>query len=255
MAFPIGFVQSNNANTASSVSTLPCAYNNPNNSQSLLVAQVAWLAATGDVQSISDSAGNSYTAASPVIHGSTSSMRVFYCTSCLPIASNTVTAVLTAAATGVGVAVGEWQGISGTAGTGPFDVQVSATAATGTAASSGNVTTTYPNELLIGLGNCTTTTLSAVGSGFTQRVLNTTNVNLLIEDQYVTSVGSYAGTFTITATDPWIAQLITFKLFNPFALNNPFITTSPEPYVVLRGDGTTVSQDATNRSVTVPPIY
>lgn len=253
MATSSFFVQSNSANTASSASTLTCAFNSPNVSGDLLFVHIVWLASTGDVVSVTDTAGNVYFPVSAVIHGSTASMRDFYAPVCLASASNTVTVTLTAAATGVGIAVGEWNGISGPL---PLDVQVSAFAATGTSASSGNVNTTYANDLLIGSGTCTTTTLSAVGAGFTSRVLATTNVNLLLEEQYATLAGSNAATFTITATDPWIAQLSAFKVAT-FQNRNavPFITTSPEPYVVLRGDGTTVSQDSTQRSVTVPPVY
>jgi hypothetical protein len=88
----------------------------------------------------------------------------------------------------------------------PFDQASVASSATTTILNSGPVTTTAPDEVLIGWGY--SLGLAAPGSGFVARDLFNGN---LVEDQVVSSVGSYSA--TASATDPtWVMQLATFKI-------------------------------------------
>lgn len=83
-------------------------------------------------------------------------------------------------------------------------------------ANSGNVTTTSPSEVLIGLGqNVSAFTTYTAGSGYTKRAESGTNPPtndvLVLEDQNVSSIGTYAATATWGTPVQWGQALITFK--------------------------------------------
>ncbi len=73
----------------------------------------------------------------------------------------------------------------------PVDKTVSG-AGTGTTSNSGSVTTTNPNDLLVG-ANYVTTHSTGPGTSFTQRVITNPDGSIL-EDRIVTTTGSYNAT-------------------------------------------------------------
>ena len=82
----------------------------------------------------------------------------------------------------------------------------SSTAGNGNALDSGATTTAHPHDLLVGLA-ASSGSLSA-GTGYTMRVGPTYS---LIEDQEVTSAGSYHATATATANPMWTMRIVALK--------------------------------------------
>ena len=75
-------------------------------------------------------------------------------------------------------------------------------------ANSGPVTTTSPNELLVGASMVAVAT-TAPGAGWTARLFTSPDGDL-IEDQVAGPVGTYSATATVQ-TGPWVMQLVGFR--------------------------------------------
>jgi hypothetical protein len=90
-----------------------------------------------------------------------------------------------------------------------LDVKVAAIG-TGTAVSSGSVTTTNANDLLVG-ADMVVYNYAAAGTGYTARVISTPNSDLA-EDRVVTTTGSYSATATQTSSGGWLMQLAAFRM-------------------------------------------
>jgi hypothetical protein len=102
------------------------------------------------------------------------------------------------------VRVLEYSGLSTTS---PLDVTAGA-AGTGTSASSGAATTTVANELIFAAG-MTSTRYTGAGTGFSARIITTTDADLA-EDKIVSSAGSYSAAAPVTSSK-WVMQMVTFK--------------------------------------------
>lgn len=89
----------------------------------------------------------------------------------------------------------------------PFDQQASATG-TSTTPSSGNVTTSQVDELLVGL--CGHAGAFSAGSGFTVRLVGT-QVTSEFQDRIVQAAGSYASDGTVSPLGVWTMCLATFR--------------------------------------------
>jgi chitodextrinase len=103
------------------------------------------------------------------------------------------------------IRIAEYSGLDTSA---PFDVAQGAIG-TGTALSTGNITTATANELLVA-GNEIGHTTTAPGAGFTQRLITSPNSHIL-EDRIVTTAGSYSATATQNISGFWIIQVVAFK--------------------------------------------
>ena len=152
---------------------------------------------------LSDSRGNTYTAATArQTWGNNWSAQVFYAANIIG-GSNTVTATFGTAITSFGIVyVHEYSGL---ATVNPVDVTASAIG-TSAAMSSGAVTTTNANDLLFAAG-ASDNTVTQAGTGFTTRL---TGFGNLTEDRVVTTTGSYAGTARQNGT-AWVMQLVAFR--------------------------------------------
>ena len=143
-----------------------------------------------DLQSISDSLGNTYAL---VVNGIASSNAVHYVAVALdsPPGVDTVTVTFTGALPSAGSDLMMME-YSGLALANAFDVTNHATGMT-TAMSSGTIVTHAANELILGYAEGTGTT---AGAGFTQRASQTGN---LTEDKIVSAIGQYDATATATS--------------------------------------------------------
>jgi len=169
---------------------------------------------TGTISSVTDNKGNSYTVAAPLTRDTANSQAVYYAKNIATGAGNTVvTVTFNASVPYPDIRVVEYSGLDKVS---PLDVSKSATG-TGTAPSSGAVTTTNANDMIFGAG-LTATRFTAAGSGFTSRVI-TADGNIA-EDKNVATVGSYTATGTATS-GKWIMQLVALKADNPVADTTP----------------------------------
>jgi hypothetical protein len=117
--------------------------------------------------------------------------------------ANTVTVTMNGAVSFFIIGVLEY---SGMATSSPVDVTVSNTGSGTVTATTGPVSTTNANDLLIGGFSMIDGASAAVT--YTSRIVQYT---LLVEDLIVSSTGSQTATGTSASTNGWAAQLVAFK--------------------------------------------
>ena len=189
-------------NQVTSGSSASAAFSQVNTAGDLIVAYVVW--DNLDSVSMSDSNGNTYTAATVrQSFGDNWSAQVFYAP-ILAGGSNTVTATFSTPIASFGIVyVHEYSGL---AAVNPVDVSASGIGASA-AMSSGAVMTTHANDLLFAAG-ASDNAVTKAGSGFTTRL---TGFGNLTEDRVVTTAGSYAGTAKQNGSQ-WVMQLVAFRV-------------------------------------------
>ena len=177
------------------------AFSSANTAGNLIVVYAIW-SNTGSV-TVSDSRGNTYaTAASRTTWGGTSSSQVFYARN-IPAGTNTVTVThATAVNSFSALYIHEYSGIDKV---NPVDVTGSATG-TGSAMTSGLVTTTNAEDLLFAAG-ASSAKVTAGATGYTTRSSAFGNRT---QDRRVTATGSYNATGTQNG-NAWVMQLVAFR--------------------------------------------
>ena len=124
---------------------------------------------TSTVQSVTDSAGNSYSLAIGPTSGTGLQQSIYYAAN-IAGGSNTVTVTFSQAAAYPDVRILEYRGVTA------LDVTAGASGSSASA-SSGTATTTSANELIFG-ANTVATGNEAAGSGFTSRIITTPDGDL-----------------------------------------------------------------------------
>lgn len=193
------------------------------NAADLIVCKAAWSDNTTTVSAVADTKGNTYTQVtnSPkTIAGL--SVAMYYAQNILAAlaGANTTTLTLTASPTTKKLECLEY---SGAPTSGALDASVGATG-TGTAISSGNVTSTVTNDFLVG-ADAVAGTITANSPNFTQQI--STSIGD-VEDRSVTTAGAYSFTPTQSTAVNWAALLAAFKTSG----------TTPTFTVSLAGAGT-----------------
>jgi hypothetical protein len=153
------------------------------------------------VQSVKDSAGNNYSLAIGPTSGTGLRQSIYYAANIVG-GANTVTVTFSQGAAAPDIRILEYRGVT------TLDVTAGASGS-GAAANSGSATTTSANELIFG-ANTVATGNKTVGSGFTKRIITSLDDDLA-EDKMVTAAGSNSATATLTASGPWVMQMVTFK--------------------------------------------
>jgi hypothetical protein len=173
----------------------------------LNIVVVGWRDTTTTVSSVADNASNVYTLAGSMITGTGLRQSIYYASNITgggPAFRPTVTVTFSAPAAFPDVRILEYSGVS------TLDVTAGASGTAATA-SSGAATTTAANELIFGADRVSTTT-TAAGTGFTSRIITTTDRDIA-EDRIVTATGSYSATAAVSAGGGrnWVMQMATFK--------------------------------------------
>jgi hypothetical protein len=135
------------------------------------------------------------------------SQSIYYCPNILAAlaGANAVTVTCSRPATYADIRILEYNGISRT---NPVDAFASAVG-NSTTSSSGVLATTSATDLLIG-ANVVLTGTSGAGTGFTQRLL--TSDGDIVEDNVVTSAGSYSASTTLyPPSNGWDMQMVAFR--------------------------------------------
>jgi Domain of unknown function (DUF1929)/Bacterial Ig domain/Glyoxal oxidase N-terminus/Carboxypeptidase regulatory-like domain/SdrD B-like domain/Kelch motif len=196
----ITLVQDNVNGNEATASTISIAFNAANTAGNFIIVS-GTIARPSGTLSISDTAGNTYLPVAAPVTDSNQNVTsyLWYVPSCKG-GANTVK--LTPAVAGaLEIHVSEWTGISTTY---PVDVFASA-AGSGTAASSGSVTTTSNGELIYGYTFIANT--ASPGSGFTGMTLVNGDLD---EYQVQSAAGATAATFT-QQSGTWMARVATFR--------------------------------------------
>jgi YD repeat-containing protein len=204
----LGFVQGNFA-SPNSGSSITVTFNSAQTAGNLNVVFVGWDDASSTVQSITDSAGNTYVAAvGPTVNPGNATQTMYYAANIAASAggANTITVTFSDSVSYPDVRIAE---LSGVVTSNPLDTAV-ASYGDGATLNSGTLTTTGANELLIASGNVQHQ-WDAVGSGYAELFASYWNV---VED----AIAPAAGTYSAADTDNygyWVMQLAAFKAANP----------------------------------------
>ena len=204
---PIAFVQARYAVPQTPQTSVTLAYSGAQTAGNLNVVAIGWSDSTAQVQSVSDSRGNTYALASgPTVQAGIQSQAIYYAANIASSAANTnaVTVVFNTAATFPDLRIAEYSGIAA----GPLE---GGRGASGTSAlgDSGAVTTSSPSVLLVGAGY-TESVFSGPGTGYTQRLITSPNGSLL-EDRVVAAAGSYNATGSLNGSSRWVMQVAAFR--------------------------------------------
>ena len=187
------------------------------------VVIVGWNDATSLINSVTDSAGNVYQVAAPLVRGTKLSQAVYYAANIKAAAAgaNRVTVVFSQSASVPDVRVLEYSGLDPAS---PLDGVVSGSGSS-SSANSGTVATSGASDLLVG-GGTTQTFFSAAGGGFTKRVITSPDGDIA-EDRSVTAAGNYNATASLGASGAWVMQLVAFKAASGGTTTTTTTTTAP----------------------------
>jgi hypothetical protein len=204
----IRFVQSNYAAPQASLATVTVTFPAAQAAGNLNVVVVGWNDTKATVSSVTDSAGNAYAvAAGRTARPGKASQAIYYAKN-IRGGANLVTVKFSAAAVSPDIRILEYSGLD--------TVKPLVAAASGTGSSStsstGSLKTTVPNVLLVA-ANVVGTATSVPGAGFTSRVLTAPEADI-VEDQIVSTPGTYRASARLSASGYWVMQLVAFRAAN-----------------------------------------
>ena len=202
------FVQGNSADPQSAQASVSVVFTAAQTAGNLNVVIVGWNDSTSLVQSVTDSKGNAYAlAVGPTVQSGVASQATYYAKNIAAAAagSNSVIVTFNIAAAFPDIRIAEYSGLDAV---NPLDVAVGAQGNT-SSSSSGSVTTTNANDLLVAANTIQTIT-TGPGASFTNRIITNPDGDIL-EDRVVTVTGSYSGTAPVAPSGQWIMQMVAFR--------------------------------------------
>ena len=202
-ASTIKFVQVAAATPQTSMTSVSVAYPSAQTAGDLNVVVVGWNDTIASVQSVTDTRGNIYTLAVGPVLGTNLSQSIYYAKK-IASGSNTVTATFNLAAVAVDLRVLEYSGAD------PQNPLDATSFATGNSAStsSGFAPTNAANELVVG-ANTVYTGNTGPGAGFTKRIITSPDADL-VEDEIVSTAGTYSATAPLGRAGNWVMQMVAF---------------------------------------------
>jgi PKD repeat protein len=201
------FVQVNSATPQTDQTNVAVPYVSPQAGGNLNVVVVGFNNTTSNIASVTDTAGNSYQVAAPLVRGGGISQAIYYARNIRPMGAgaNVVTVALDGSTPYVDIRIVEYAGLDTIA---PFDVAASQ-AGTTASASSPTVVTGAAAELVFGAGT-TQGMFTGAASGFTTRIITPIDADIVV-DRNVTAVGSYSAGAALAGPANWIMQVATFR--------------------------------------------
>jgi hypothetical protein len=204
----ISFIQGNSADPQTPQLTVTVPYAAAQRVGDLNVVVVGWNDSTTTVSTVTDTVGNVYAlAVGPTVQTGTATQSIYYARNIIAAGAgaNSVTVRFNVAAAFPDIRILEYSGLDTS---NPIDVSAGASG-TGTTSSSGAVTTTNANDLIIG-ANVVQTGTPGAGTGFTTRIITNPDGDVF-EDRVVSALGSYSATAPVTPSGLWIMQMVAFK--------------------------------------------
>ncbi len=235
----ISYVQGNYADPQTSQTSLGVRFNSAQTAGDLNVVVIGWKDSHATISRVTDTTGNVYTrAVGPTVLNGMASQAIYYAKNIAAAGAgaNTVTVTFSASATKPDVRISEYAGADPS---NPVDVTAASTGS-GRTASSGSATTTNANDLVLG-ANVVLSITSGPGSGYTKRLLSSPQGNIL-EDQSVSTTGSYSATAPLVLSGRWIMQMIAFRSRGPVLQSitvtpaNPSISTGGHQQFTATGN-------------------
>ena len=181
------------------------AYSSTQTAGNLNVVIVGWNDSSASVQSVTDSAGNTYALAIGPTTGTALRQSIYYAKNILGGSSNTVTVLFNQGATKPDVRILEYSGVDTSS---PLDVSAGA-GGNSNIADSGFVSTNAANELIVGADLLTSNTTIMAGAPFNTRIITATDADLAA-DRMVNLPGSYHSWAPLNASGQWVMQVVTF---------------------------------------------
>jgi hypothetical protein len=200
----VSFVQVNSAHPASPAATAAVDYPLSQTAGNTNVAIVGWADSKSTVQSVTDSAGNTYTLALAPTVGTGISQAIYYAKNIQAATANTVTVVFNMPAHSPDVRVLEYSGLDTM---NPLDA-AAGNFGTGTALDSGPIVTSTAGDLVIG-GSTLDGIVAITGPAFT--AVATTPNGISVEHLVGAAAGSLHATATQDSNGNWVMQGVAFK--------------------------------------------
>jgi len=231
----ISFVQVAAATPQTPTATVNVSYPAAQAQGNLNVVVVGWNDTTALVQSVKDSAGNTYNLAIGPTSGTALRQSIYYAPNIVG-GSNTLTVAFNQAAIAPDVRILEYRGVT------TLDV-TSGASGNSTIASSGSAATTSANELIFAADTIFTMTNGA-GTGFTTRIVTSPDGDIA-EDAIASVAGTGAASATLTSPGPWVMQMATFSAGSGTG-NSPSVaptisTVAPNSGSTLGGTAVTIT--------------
>ena len=201
------YIQGNAAAPGNPSVSVTVAYSTEQAAGDLNIVAVGWKDSTSQVQSVTDSVGNTYVpAAPPTLYPGIATQALYYAKNISGTTSNTVTVTFNAAVDSPNIRVAEYSGIDVD---NPIDVAVGA-AGDGASASSGSVTTNNPYDLLVSASYVETET-TGPGESFTGHLAAGSYEDVL-DDRVVSTAGPYSASVPMSASGFFVTQLVALRL-------------------------------------------
>ena len=202
---PINFIQRGDAATGISAQTIPVPMTNPQGKGNLNVVIAGWSDTSAQISTITDTEGNTYVMALPVIQGTSLSQVIYYAKNIKGdgATANTITVKFSGSAASPDIRVLEY---SGPDPSNPLDTGMS-NAGNGALADTGVCTTTSATEVIVAAATVGTL-VSAAGPGFT--TVDNTSIGDNVEHQITSAKGSCEAT-TVLQSGNWVIQSVAFK--------------------------------------------
>ncbi len=239
-ATTISYVQGNSATPQTAQSTVIVPFTAAQNPGDLNVVVVGWNDSTAVVSAVTDTKGNTYArAVGPTVQSGTASQSIYYAKNIAAAGAgaNAVKVTFATAAVSADIRVLEYAGVDPN---NPVDVVVAGSGNSATS-SSGAATTTNATDLLVS-ANLVQTATTGPGSGFTERLLTTSDGDIA-EDQTVTAKGSYSATAPLSSAGPWIMQMVAFRAASSGGTVAPTVTSvSPNSGSTAGGTAVTITR-------------
>jgi hypothetical protein len=200
----IAFVQGAYATPQSDVTSVAATFTSAQSSGGLNLVFVGWNDTTFAVSSVADTMGNTYSLASgPTQLSGETTQAVYYATNIATAGAgaNTVTVTFNGGAAYPDLRILEYSGASEAT---PIDGNGSGTGTSATASAS--VTTANANDVVVA-GDYVQTGSLTPGTGFTSRILTDPD-NDLVEDESVSTAGTYTATAPLSSTGWWVMNVV-----------------------------------------------
>jgi hypothetical protein len=195
------FVQVVSATPQSSPTSVAAAYAAQTAGNTNVVA-IGFDNTTSNIVSVTDTAGNTYLPAAPLTRGTGLSQAIYYAKN-INGGTPTVTVTFDSAAPFPDLRIMEYSGLDTST---PLDTSASAVGLNNPS-NSGNLATSATTSLVVAAGFIQNS-FTAPGSGYTQRIITSPNGDI-VEDQVVTTAGTYGA--TATASGNWVFQAVAFR--------------------------------------------
>jgi chitodextrinase len=202
---PIAFVQGNFACPQTPQTSVSVPFNAAQTAGNFNVVAIAWADTTNTITSVVDTKGNVYALAVGPTKRTTQLTQSIYYAKNVGAGTNTITVNFSGGAAFPDMRTAEYSGIDTTS---PFDVGIGASGTNNTS-SSGAVTTTNANDLIVGANFVFTSTVAA-GSGFTSRMITNPDGDIF-EDKVVTAAGSQTAAAPLSGAGAWVMSMAAFK--------------------------------------------